>query len=87
MLTSLMSLVTMSTMVSGYGAVQDQRCEDCITVVAGLQEASLSNERFDVNDDTIENVHNGNIMQFDNATGDDPPEYLSRCWSWSSRDF
>ena len=83
MLTSLMSLVTMSTMVSAYGAVQDQRCEDCITVVAGLQEASLSNERFDVNH-TIENVHNGNIMQFDNATRDDPSEYLPRCRSWSS---
>ena len=40
----LMFLVTLSSMVSAYGAAQDQRCEDCITVVAGLQDASLSNE-------------------------------------------
>ena len=45
MLTSLVvTLVILSSMVSAYGAVQDQRCEDCITVVAGLQDASLSNE-------------------------------------------
>ena len=48
MLMSLVTMVMMMSMVSAYGAVQDQRCEDCITVVAGLQDASLSNERFDV---------------------------------------
>jgi len=44
MLMSLVTMLTMMSMVSAYGAVQDQRCEDCITVVAGLQDASLSNE-------------------------------------------
>jgi len=36
----LLGLIT----VSGFGAVQDQRCDDCVTVMEGLLQASMSNE-------------------------------------------
>ena len=75
MLMSLVTMLTMMSMVSAYGAVQDQRCEDCITVVAGLQDASLSNERFDValNMTLIHEM----MMQFDDANGNDSAEHMS----------
>ena len=41
----LLSLWLLSSLVSGYGAPGDERCEDCITVVTGLGEASMSNQR------------------------------------------
>ena len=41
----LLSLWLLTSLVSGYGAPEDERCEDCVTVVTGLQEASMSNER------------------------------------------
>ena len=40
----LLSLM-LTSLVSGYGAPGDEKCEDCITVVTGLQEASMSNQR------------------------------------------
>ena len=41
----LTSLLLVSS-VACYGSAQDERCEDCQTIVAGLQQASLSNQRY-----------------------------------------
>ena len=40
----LLSLM-LTSLVSGYGAPGDEKCEDCVTVVTGLGEASVSNQR------------------------------------------
>ena len=52
-LSPLITMVTMlqmsltlllSSLVSGYG-VSDEKCQDCVTIVTGLAEASMSNQR------------------------------------------
>ena len=41
----MLGLSLLTTLVSGYGAPGDERCDDCVTVVTGLREASMSNQR------------------------------------------
>ena len=41
----LMGLSLLTSLVSGYGVSGDEKCQDCVTIVSGLQEASMSNQR------------------------------------------
>ena len=41
----LMSLSLLTSLVSGYGVSGDEKCQDCVTIVTGLQAASMSNQR------------------------------------------
>merc|ERR1719500_1261761 len=40
----LMSLSLLTSLVSGYGVSGDEKCQDCVTIVTGLQAASMSNQ-------------------------------------------
>ena len=45
MLFVTLSVSTLVSLVSGFGAVQDERCEDCQSFVSGLLDASFTDLR------------------------------------------